>query len=70
MTRKVPSIVKSTLNPKVMFDTFGNALNPDDGWYPFSKFLLDERVSLLFIHLFGLFFVFVFFFSPYIILPC
>ena len=39
MTRKVPSVVKSTLNPKVMFDTFGNAINPDEGWYPFSALL-------------------------------
>ncbi len=36
MTRKVPSVVASTLNPSVSFDPWGNPENEYAGWAPFS----------------------------------
>ena len=37
MNRKMPSIIKSTLNPMVEFDAFGDPINPTAGWFPFSE---------------------------------
>ena len=37
MTRKLPSVVKGSLNPKVAFDAFGDPLNEAAGWWPFSE---------------------------------
>ena len=42
MTRKIPSVVKGTLDPKVTFDAFGDPINDDAGWYPFSKYITDS----------------------------
>ncbi len=36
MTRKTLSVVKSTWNPKVTFDVFGEPQNLNAGWPPFS----------------------------------
>ena len=40
MNRKMPSIIKSTLNPMVEFDAFGDPINPTAGWFPFSMFVV------------------------------
>eukprot|EP00042_Codosiga_hollandica_P049118 m.564470 g.564470 ORF g.564470 m.564470 type:complete len:543 (+) comp57814_c0_seq64:87-1715(+) len=36
-TRKVTSAIKTTWNPRVVFDPWGNAINPYAGWAPFNS---------------------------------
>jgi hypothetical protein len=40
ITRKSMSAIKSTWNPRVEFDPWGNAINPTQGWAPFSRHYL------------------------------
>jgi hypothetical protein len=43
MTRKAMSVVKSTWNPKVVYDPWGNPTNQYAGWSPFSKQNVREQ---------------------------